>query len=638
MRYKDLVDVYEQLDATSKRLEKTYLLAELLKKTSAEDLEYIIRLIEGKVFPSADERTLGMASRLVVKAINTASGIPPAKIEDEWQKTGDLGIVAEKVMGKKTQSTLFSKQLTIDKVVQNLRKLPEMEGQGSVERKTALVAELLTSATPKEARYLVRMVLEVLRVGIGEGTIRDAIAWAYFPTVVGIFFSCDSCGSWNPKNTACLSCGKELSCSFSRAIESFKGKKVLKIMIADDLEKEQGFSGVDFVITPDEGTARDAYNYFIGLIQQAYELTNDYGIVAAAVKKNNKKGLELLTLQTGNPVKVMLAQKEATISDGFSRVGKPAAVEYKLDGFRLQIHNDGKKIILYTRRLEDVSAQFPDVVDAVKKHVSGKSFILDTECAGYDAKTKKYLPFQHISQRIKRKYDIHETAKQFPVEVNVFDVLMHNEKSYLGKSFSERREVIEKIVTKKERVILPVTHLNTSDEKEAEKFYKASLAAGNEGIMMKNLDAPYQPGSRVGTMIKIKPVMDTLDLVVVEAEWGEGKRATWLTSFTLACREENGDYLTVGKVGTGVKEKEEEGLSFPELTELLRKNIVKQEGKHVIVKPKIVLEVKFEEIQKSPTYTSGYALRFPRVVGLREDRTAEDASTQEMVEKAFKGQ
>ncbi|MBI2140568.1 ATP-dependent DNA ligase, partial [Candidatus Woesearchaeota archaeon] len=349
-------------------------------------------------------------------------------------------------------------------------------------------------------------------------------------------------------------------------------------------------------------------------------------------------GLESLDIEVFKPVKVMLALKVRDVHEGFERCGKEIDAEYKLDGFRIQAHKDGKKIMLFTRRLENVTNQFPDVVESIQSHISGRSFIIDCEAAGFDPKTGRYIPFQNISQRIRRKYSIGETAEEFPVEVNVFDVLYYDGASLINKHFIERRALLEKCIKPAKRKLVAVRNLISSSEKSVEQFYKESLKAGNEGIMIKALDAPYKPGARVGYMNKLKPVMDTLDLAIVGAEWGEGKRSQWLSSFTLACRDEDGNFLEIGKVGTGIKEKEDLGVSFEQLTSLLKPLILEEQGKVARVKPKIVVEVKFEEIQKSPTYGSGYALRFPRLVQIREERDAEDCSTLDVVEESFRGQ
>ncbi|MBU0471874.1 MAG: ATP-dependent DNA ligase [Nanoarchaeota archaeon] len=578
MKYSSLVDIYEKIEATSKRLEKTYYISELLKKTVEKDIPTIMLLIRGRLFPDWNKSKIGVASKLVLKAINTSSGAGISTIETMWKEIGDLGLVAEKVISNKSQSTLFSQDLSVEKMFSNLRKLVTMEGSGSVDRKTQLIAELLSSAKPKEAKYIVRTVLEDLRVGIGDGTMRDAITWAFLPVKVDFDFE--------------------------------------KISIEVD---------------------REEYNNSANIVQSAYDKSNDFSRVAIAAKKGVSE-LEKISLIPGNPIKVMLAQKVLSIDEGFERVGEPAMIEYKYDGFRMQIHKFSEQIKILTRRLEDITKQFPEVVAYVKNHVEGKSFIIDCEAVGFDSKTEKYLVFQHISQRIRRKYDIENLAKKLPVELNVFDVLFYNGENLLDTPLVKRRALLEKIVREEKFKIIVSKKIVTSNKSDALKFYEDSVSKGNEGVMLKSLNSPYKPGSRVGFMVKLKSSMDTLDLVIVGAEWGEGKRSGWLTSFTLACIDDNGNFLEIGKVGTGVKEKAEEGLSFGELTEMLKPHIKQEKGREVVIKPEIVLEIKFEEIQASPTYSSGYALRFPRVIQARDDRMPEECSTLEMVQKEFEGQ
>ena len=582
MKYQKLVNVYQRLEATTKRLEKTHIISEFLKTVEAEDLPKVILLLQGKVFPNWDQSKIGVASRLILKAIAISTGIETKKIEENWKRSGDLGKTAEELVVLKKQATLFSKELNVKKVFDNLRKLATLEGAGTVERKMRLIAELLTSAKPLEARYVVRTVLGELRVGVGEGSLRDAVVWAFFAKDIGFTYD----------------------------------------------EKENDIK-VD---------NREEYNKYVNSVQKAYDLSNDFSSVAKIAKTKGLKGLNDMQIKVGKPIKVMLAIKVKDIAEGFERVGKPAAIEYKYDGFRMQIHKDKQGISIFTRRLEDVTKQFPEVVEYVKKHVKGKEFIIDSEAVGYNPKSGKYLPFQSISQRIKRKYEIEKMAKQFPVELNIFDVIYYEGKNLIKEEFGKRHELLWKIVDQVPRKIILAKNLITSEEKEVEKFYNESLKAGNEGVMFKALDAPYKPGARVGHMVKLKPTMETLDLVIVGADWGEGIRASWLSSFTIACIDEDGNFLEVGKVGTGIKEKEEEGVSFEQLTKMLKPLITSTKGKGVKIRPKIVIEVRFEEIQKSPTYASGYALRFPRLVQIREDRSADDISTLEMVEDFYIGQ
>ena len=231
-----------------------------------------------------------------------------------------------------------------------------------------------------------------------------------------------------------------------------------------------------------------------------------------------------------------------------------------------------------------------------------------------------------------RKYDIKETEDKIPVEINLFDVVYLNGKTLINEKFSDRRKTLEGIINRTETFRI-AEHVITEDPKEADKFYQYSLSLGHEGVMVKNLDAPYKPGSRVGYMYKIKPVMETLDLVIVGATWGEGRRAHWLASFLLGARDaDTGKILEIGRMATGLTDDQ-----FKEMTENLKPLIVEEIGKEVKLKPKVVVEVAYEEIQKSPSYTSGYALRFPRLVRVRDDKGAEDADTVERVEGLITG-
>ena len=627
MRYLELADFYKKLDSTTKRLEKTYYISKLLSSTPKEDLPLITLLIQGRLFPSWEETETGVASQLVIKALSLATGMSADAIAKEWKAKGDLGLVAEKITAKKIQATLSRQSLTVAKVFSNLRKLATMTGSGSVDRKIQLIAELLSSAEGEEARYIIRTVLGDLRVGVGSGSLRDAIVWAYFPKVIPLFTQCPSCKSTVPKIKHCTECKSSLENS-----EAPKGK-ILNISSLDDLKHLEKY---DFISAGNDKLAREAYNFLVSSVQSAFDMSNDFGEVALQASKG-LDALSEIALTVGKPVKVMLAIKAETLRDGFEQAGIPCQLEYKLDGFRMQIHKERDAVKIFTRRLDNVTAQFPDVVDAVKKHVRADSFILDSEAVGFNPGTRKYMPFQHISQRIKRKYDIEKLALSLPVELNVFDILYYNGKNMIREPFKKRRELIERIVRPEERKLVLAKSLVTSDEKEARAFFIESKARGNEGIMFKNLDAPYKPGARVGFMIKYKETLEPLDLTIVAAEWGHGKRAHWLSSFTVACKNEDG-FAEIGKVGTGIKEKEEEGLSFKELTKLIKPLIISESGTEVKVKPRIVVEVAYEEIQKSPTYGSGYALRFPRVTRLRDDRMADDCDTLERISQLFESQ
>ena len=562
MRYKKLAEFYEEASSTTKRLEKIEILSKFLKTLTEEDRD-IMYLLEGDIYPEYDERRIGISNQLAIKAISKATGTEEKKVIHEWKVIGDIGKVSEKFTLHKKQSTLNSHILTTKKVLENLRKLPDLEGKGTVNKKLGLITELLTSAEPVESKYLIRTLIGDLRIGIKESTIRESLAKAFFK---------------------------------------------------------------------DENAADK--------VQKAIDKSNDLAAVFDVCKKGKIKDFQKITLQIGKPIKAMLAQKAPTIAAAFKSVGKPCAVEYKYDGFRLIIHKKGNEVVLFTRRLENVTKQFPEVKDFILKYVKGDSFILDSEAVGYHKKTKEYTPFQAISQRIRRKYDIDKMQKDLPVEINVFDVLYYNGKSLLDEPFKKRSELVRKIVTKHPYKIISSKQIITSDEKKAEEFYKKALKDNQEGVMFKNLEAKYQPGSRVGHMLKLKPAERDLDLVITGAEYGTGKRSGWLSSFILSCRgKKKGEYLELGKVGTGIKEKSEQGeINFDKLNELLKPLIISEKGKTAKIKPKIIVAVTYQEIQHSPNYNSGWALRFPRITALRNDKPLSEIADLKEIEKDFDNQ
>ena len=370
-------------------------------------------------------------------------------------------------------------------------------------------------------------------------------------------------------------------------------------------------------------------------LEEAYGMCNDYALVFEAAVKGTEE-IEKIDIIPGRPMNVMLAVKATDINEAFEVCGRPAAIEHKYDGFRMIISKEKNgKIKLFTRRLENVSNQFPDVIKVVLKNVKRESFVLDSEIVGYEKKSGKYTPFEAISQRIKRKYNIEKLIEELPVEVNVFDVLYCNGKSYMNLPFRERRKLVEKIISEEKLKIGPAIQIISDSEKEVLEFYKNALKIGEEGIMIKNLEKPYKSGRRLGYMVKLKPNVNDLDLVIVGAEYGRGKRAGWLSSFNVACRNE-GEFLEIGMVSSGLKEKEEEGTTYEELTNLLKPLILETEGNKVKVKPKLVISVTYQNIQKSPSYSSGFALRFPRITAFRPDRSVNDITTLWEIEKEVK--
>ncbi len=548
MEFSKLASVYQKLERISSRLEMTSIVSGFLDEVPDDELPEVIMFLQGRVFPPWSEKELGIGNRLMIKAISRMSGLPEERIEDRIRERGDTGLAAEELLVNKTQTTLFLEKLTLQKISSNLNKLAGLMGKGAQDRKISYIHELLSFATPLEIRYLVRLILEELRLGVGRGVVRDAIAKAF---------------------------------------------------------------RVDAV-----------------LVDRAYSLTSDMGEVARVAKREGNTGLKQAEMRTGIPVEVMLAQKANSIEDALEKFS-PAAFEIKYDGARIQIHKEGNRIFLFTRRLENVTNQFPEIAEYARDQIGAKSAIVEGEVVAIESRAnRRPRPFQDLSRRIKRKYNIKEMVEKIPVEVNLFDAIYLDGRSRIGLEFMKRRKLLEKIVSRTEFFRIS-DEIVTSDPGEAGEFYQHALKMGHEGVMAKNLDAPYQPGSRVGYMYKIKPIMETLDLVLVGATWGEGRRAKWLASYLLAVIDpDSGRLLTIGRMGTGFTDEE-----FKDMTELLKDNVLEQVGKEVKLKPSVVVEVAYEEIQRSPTYESGYALRFPRLVRIREDKGINDADTLTRVEE-----
>ncbi|MFH1358340.1 MAG: DNA ligase, partial [archaeon] len=315
MQYQQLCEVYENLEQNPSRLKKTAILADFLVKLKNSNLPETIYLLQGKVFPDYSEKEFGISEKLCIKALSKASGISNKEIVLKWKKLGDLGKVAEEIMTNKKQGTLFSHELTVKKVLDNLQRLPGLEGKGAVDKKMSIISELLTSTKSKQAKYIIRTLIGDLRIGVAAGTLRDSVVHACF------------------------------------------SKKDL-----EDSEKKKEITGA---------------------VQDAYDKATDWKIVFEKACKGIKS-LQTIILTPGHPVKVMLALKAESIEDGFKRCGKPAAIEYKYDGFRMLINKDEKgEIKIFTRRLDEVTNQFPDVVKYVKEHVKAKSFMLDSEAIGF---------------------------------------------------------------------------------------------------------------------------------------------------------------------------------------------------------------------------------------------------------------
>jgi DNA ligase 1 len=366
-----------------------------------------------------------------------------------------------------------------------------------------------------------------------------------------------------------------------------------------------------------------AFGVAAELVRRAHMLTSDLGETAKIARLQGTEGLAAITIQPMRPVRPMLAQNVTSIREALDEMGGKAGFEWKYDGARLQIHKKGNEVRLYSRRLEDMTEALPEIVGFIRQSVKADTAILDSECIAIDKATGRPIPFQNILTRLRRIYKVEETRQLFPLILRPFDVLFKDGQSTLEMPLRERRKLLESMIDPLNGECKPADGLIADDEAKAQEMFVESLKSGNEGLMGKDLEATYTPGVRGKKMVKIKSVLDTLDLAIVSAEWGHGRKAGWLTSFEVACMDEHsGEYLVLGKVAGGFSDED-----LIAMTERLKPLVTGEHERIADVQPDVIVEVKFEEIQKSPIYNSGYALRFPRLVRVREDLSPEDVNT-----------
>ena len=541
-------ELCQRVEGVSGSLEKIDLVAAFLKNLDDDELAVASGFIMGDLFSPSLDLVMGVGPSILYEAMARACGCSTERISDMLRATGDPGLVASAAVDKKKPigfaAFIKDEPLSIKEVYQRLVAVARASGKGSQDAKVKNLQYLFSQATPLEAQYIARLAIEDMRIGIGEGGVRDAIAQAF----------------------------------------------------SQDASK----------------------------VERAYNLTNDIGLVAVNARKGTLADLSVLI---NHPIKMMLAQVGEGISASMQELGS-AAIEWKYDGARVQIHKDGKRVRIFSRRLEDVTRSLPEIV-RLAQEVRADKAILDGEVVAI-GKDSRPLAFQEILKRFRRKYNVEKQAKETPLHLFLFDLIYLDGQSTVDLPLTRRRELLEGIA---DPSILADQVISDSVQK-AEEIYHQALEKGHEGLILKNSMSVYAPGKRGKNWLKIKPVMETLDLAVIGAKWGEGRRASFLGSYRLACLDEATSKLQdIGWVATGLTDE-----ALAELTELFRELILVQNGMEVELKPAVIFEVAYEEIQKSQSYSSGYALRFPRLVRVRDDKSLEEADSLERVESLYRVQ
>ncbi len=570
MRFRDLVESYDRLEATTKRLEMRAILSELIRKARPSELAEVLYLSQGLLRPEYEGIELGMADSLARKAVAIATGREDRALAESLKHTGDLGTTAALLWPKGRLDA--AEPLTVNGVYEGLLGIANASGEGSQEAKIRLLVELLSRAVAAEAKYLIRAVLGRLRLGVREMTILDALTDAF-------------------------------------SERSKEGRET---------------------------------------IEAAFNVSSDLGLVAEALAEGGVAGLGRIRLTVGRPVRSMLAEREPTLAAVLERMEGKAAMEYKYDGLRIQAHVPARgPVRLFSRRLEEVGAQFPELVGEIGRTVKRTPVILEGECVPFNPGTDEILPFQEISRRRGRKHGLERMQTEVPVCLFVFDLLLDRDESLLDTDFPERRRRLESLIRPTERVRL-AKQLVVSEESEAARFFDEAIAAGCEGVMAKSIAAgsAYHPGGRGFWWIKYKReytagLADSIDGVVVGAFFGRGRRAGKYGALLMAVyNPENDRYETFCKVGSGfddallaalpdrLKPYEIPGRPEDVLTELTPDQWIR---------PGMVLELKGAELTLSPIHRAavgklkpdaGLALRFPRFTGrFREDKGPTDTTT-----------
>ena len=578
MEFSTLAEIFQRMEKTSKRIELTDILVELLKKTPKEILPNVVYLLQGIIRPNFEGVELGIAEKLAIHAISKSSGLSIKKIEDDYREGGDLGLTASNILKLKTQTTFTVEKITVERVYDTLFKIAKLEGKGSQDLKIKYISSMLNDATPVEAKFVMKILLGTLRLGVAENTVMDALAIA------------------------------------------FTGKKE---------NKEE--------------------------IENAYNVSSDLGKVSLVVATDGIEEIKKFKISLFSPIRPMLADRVKSEAEAIKKMPQLFAAEYKLDGERVQIHKQMNKIILFSRRLENITQYYPDIIENIGKSINVDEGIFEAEIVPINENTGEFLPFQELMHR-RRKYKLEKAVSQYPITVNFFDVLYFDDRNCLNLEYTKRREILEKVV-KEDNFSKLVPTLLVKNENEIEDFLENSINSGCEGLMLKTPNAGYRAGARGSNWLKLKreyrnELGDSLDLIVIGAYFGRGRRTGLYGTLLLGTyNPENDTFPSICKVGTGFTDE-----SLDQLYQILSNKVILKKNSRVVsemeadvwLEPELVLEVVASEITLSPIHktglnlvrkNSGFALRFPKFTGkIRYEKAVEDASTHDEVLALYKNQ
>jgi DNA ligase-1 len=607
------------MEKTTSRLSLTGSLVSLFRQTPKELIDKVVYLIQGRLAPDYESLDLGLAEKMAIRAIAYSSGSNISLVERAYRTTGDIGDAAGQIMKSKSQTTLASDTVTVERVFSTLEKIAKTTGPGSQESKLKLLSSILSDTQPRESRYIMKFVMGTLRLGIADFTVMDALASA------------------------------------------FTGSKSNR-----------------------------------SVLEKAYNVTSDLGAIAKTLAIHGLESIKLLKITLFKPVRPMLAERVATVTEALDRMDGKGFAEYKLDGERIQVHKGSRSVELFTRRLDKITHHFPDLVDSIKA-LDVNATILEGEVVAVDPGTGAYLPFQLLMHR-RRKHGIIEAMENYPVVMNFFDILYLDGTETISMPLFERRALLEKIVynNSKGKKVSPrqvktnkrstlatkigdnintqtiegviqsvdcnkkiklVPQIVVEEPSQVEAFMASAIENGCEGLMIKHPGSTYRAGAREYAWVKLKreyqlELADTLDLVIVGALYGRGRRVGKYGALLLAAYDAKADlFRSTTKVGTGFSDE-----SLVKFFNDLEKYVLSHKHPRVDTgmkmdvwfEPKIVIEVIASEITLSPAHTAGInslkegfglALRFPKFTGkIRDDKKPEDATSVEEIIMMYKRQ
>ncbi len=621
MDYADLAAFFERLEGTTKRLELTAILVEALEALHADEVRPAVYLLQGKVAPDWEGIELGLAEKLVLQILARATGLNVKqggveKATKVYHEAGDLGLAAQQLLSSKggaAQVGLFgfaegpaASNLSIQDVFAALSQIASVSGSGSQAAKQDILWKLLTDASPLEAKYVVRAVAGRLRLGVADMTLLDALAAFHL------------------------------------------GKGVRSVQ---DMDEED----------------RAAYTRVRADLERAYDYSSDLALVAHTLAASGIDAVRALDICLGTPLRPMAAERLKSLAEILEKHGESTALEYKYDGLRIQAHvpaDPAAPVRLFSRRMEDLTNQFPDVCQNLRTALRGGDCIVEGEAVALDPEGHM-LPFQEISRRRGRKTGLGEGTRketalagggaaarsmieEIPVTMFLFDCMAADGESTMADPYEARRKRLFELFDLGDGPVRASTMQVAADEADMEAFFRQAVADGAEGIMCKDPGAPYKAGNRGFDWIKFKTdytedLVDTMDLVVIGAFYGRGRRAGWYGALLMAAYDPDRDRFTsLCKLGTGFDDETLKGLKdrFADLVAAERPPGVDSTMEpDVWINPAVVMEVQAAELSLSPTHQTawgtlrdgaGLAARFPRFSGRwRDDKGPEQATSVE---------